>query len=45
MNDNIILYGKMVEEIVEEIVFKYDFFVCYYFFVGYVKDNWVLIMG
>ncbi|AVI50430.1 LD-carboxypeptidase [Pukyongia salina] len=45
MNDNTIPYGKTAEEIVEEIVSKYNFPVCYYFPAGHVNDNRALIMG
>lgn len=38
-------FGKIVEEIVYDMVKDYDYFVCFNFFVGYIKDNWVVVMG
>lgn len=39
MNDNDIPFGKTAEEIIREIVAKYEYPVCYGFPVGHIDDN------
>ena len=45
MNDNVIPYGKTAEEIIADVVNKYDYPVCFGFKAGHIKSNLALKMG
>lgn len=45
MNDNAIPYGKSAKEIINDIVSRYNYPVCFDFPAGHIDDNRTLIMG